>query len=357
MKDASFLGKLFSSPFIRGFYNDEKPVVDIKLEGNKFEQRRMTSLINTIARNSPTGRAILEDAAKAGYTFSFERQRGSYGFCDPSEKRICLNPMHNDAKLTGTLAHEARHAQQHTKDVPTKFCTLNVATELKLRRATESDAQAVAAQTALEIRAATRNEKIWNAFEETDRHIALSVGKPSVFKSLDSVVADRDKNMQNAFKGWFNDWRTIDAYEQGYLYHHLRAVARCEPEEKAAYFAQKPFEGHKTSADILKMVCTTEKGKCYFANDLDIMDRETAMCGICQDTREAADMFFSERKKVTGKAPDTSYQNLPDRGDLFKALKMMMMPIGEIKVTKAPLDKKALPPSLIAGLNKIRQGR
>jgi len=348
------LGKVFSSPFVRGFYKDEKPVVDIKVDGNKFEQKRLISIINTIANNSPTGREVLENAAKAGFSVGFENQAGSYGFCNSSEKLIRLNPFKNDAKLTTTLAHEARHAQQHSNGVPSKFCTFDVATELKLRRATEADAQAVATQTALEIRASTQSEKVWKAFENTDGHIAGSVKKPSIFKSLDSVVADRDKNMQDAFKGWFKSWQIIDAYEQGYLYSHLMGAGKhYKPEEQAAYFAEKPFNGHKTSAEILQMVCTTDKGACYFADDLDIMDHDARMCGICKETRSAANMFFREREKVTGQAPDTSYQDLPDRGGLFKALEAMLrtMP-GEVK---APTDKKALPPSLLAGLNKLRQ--
>ena len=167
-EETSFLGKLFSSPLIRGFYKEEKPVIDVKLDGNKNEQLRMTALINEIANNSPSGRKILEDAAKAGFSFGFATQAGSYGFCSEEDKIIRLNPMKKDAKLIATLAHESRHAQQHLRGVPTQFCTFDVATELKLRRATEADAQAAAAQVALEIRAATQSDKVWRAFEQSD---------------------------------------------------------------------------------------------------------------------------------------------------------------------------------------------
>lgn len=362
MKETSFLGKVFSSPLIRGFYKDEKPAVEIKLDGNEYERKRLTSIINTIANNSPTGRKILEDAAKAGYSVGFENQPGSYGFCNAEDKVIRLNPFKKDAKLTATLAHEARHAQQHASGIPSAFCTFDVATELKLRRATEADAQAAAAQTALEIRAATQSGKVWNAFQQTDPEIARNVKVPSIFKPVDFVVANSEQTMQDAFKGWFDNWRIIDAYEQGYLYGHLMQAGRySDPEEAKKLFEEKPFEGHKTSAEILTMVCKTEKGGCYFSDDLDIMDNNGKMCGMCKETRTAADMFFREREKVTGKAPDTSYKDLPDRGGLFNALAMAMrgMPM-EVKVSrtaKTSDDKKALPPSLIAGLNRLRQGR
>ena len=359
MKETSFLGKVFSSPLIRGFYKDEKPAVEIKLDGNEYERKRLTSIINTIANNSPTGRKILEDAAKAGYSVGFENQPGSYGFCSAEDKIIRLNPFKKDAKLTATLAHEARHAQQHTSGIPSDFCTFDVATELKLRRATEADAQAVAAQVALEIRAATHDGKIWNAFQKSDPDITKNVKLPLISKSVEDIVANSEKTMQDAFKGWFENWKIIDAYELAYLYGHLMQAGRySDPEKAKKLFEEKPFNGHMTSAEVLQMVCTTDKGACYFANDLDIMDRDARMCGICKETRGAANMFFSKREKITGQAPDTSYQDLPNRGGLFKAMGMMMtgMP-GEIEAPKTPIDKKALPPSLVAAMNKLRQGR
>lgn len=354
-EETSFLEKFFSSPLIRGFYKEEKPVIDVKLDGNKNEQLRMTALINEIANNSPSGRKILEDAAKAGYSFGFATQLGSYGFCSEEDKIIRLNPMKRDAKLIATLAHESRHAQQHLRGNPTKFCTFDVATELKLRRATEADAQAAAAQVALEIRAATQSDKVWRAFEQSDSDITRNVEKPSVFKPVSYVVENSEKTMRDAFKGWFNNWKIIDAYEQGYLYGHLMQAERLsDPAEIKNLFEEKPFNGHKTSAEVLQMVCVSDKGTCYFADDLDVMDQDVRMCGLCKETRTAADAFFRKREEVTGQKPDTSYQDLPDRGGLFKALEMAMRGMVEIK---APADRKAPLPALTAALRRLHQGR
>ncbi|MBO4643184.1 MAG: hypothetical protein J5716_01080 [Alphaproteobacteria bacterium] len=361
-QEGSFLlGRLFSSPIIRGFYKDEKPAIDIKLEGSRNEKRRLISLINTIANNSPTGRRILETAAEAGFTFGFECQLGSYGFCDPSEKRICLNPVTNDAELTTTLTHEARHAQQYANGVPNKFCAFDVATEIKLRRATEADAQAAAAQTALEIRASTKDEKVWNAFEHSDRLIARSVYRPPLSESLSSVVAASDRNMQNAFEGWFKDKQIINAYEESYLYAHLTNIEKqSKTADKVAYFAHRTFEGHKTSAEILNMVCLNEKGKCYFSDDVSIMDLTPSMCGLCQETRAAADAFFQEREQITGQAPDTSYKDLPDRGRLPNAIETklaMMNGLRQKPENSGKSTKKTPLKSLVARIKKARQER
>ena len=49
----SLFNNIFSSPIFRGFYEKETPEVDIKMTGSDLEQKRLTYLINTIAKNSP----------------------------------------------------------------------------------------------------------------------------------------------------------------------------------------------------------------------------------------------------------------------------------------------------------------
>ena len=116
--EASFLGHIFSSPFFRGSYKEEKPEIDIKLKGSKNERKRLTALINTIVQNSPTGKRLLQDAAGNGYSLDFLVQSNSFGSCDRERKRVHLNPTFDDNKLIATLAHETRHAQQHQRGVP-----------------------------------------------------------------------------------------------------------------------------------------------------------------------------------------------------------------------------------------------
>ena len=52
----SLFNNIFSSPIFRGFYEKENPEVDIKMTGSDLEQKRLTYLINTIAKNSPSGK-------------------------------------------------------------------------------------------------------------------------------------------------------------------------------------------------------------------------------------------------------------------------------------------------------------
>ena len=347
----SLFNNIFSSPVFRGFYEKETPEVDIKMTGSDLEQKRLTYLINTIAKNSPSGKKVLQEVANAGFTLGFERQRDSYGFCDPDNKVLMLNPTINDKKLMATLAHESRHVQQNIAGVKAKFGSYDVATELKLRRATEADAQATAAQVALEIRAATKDDKVWKALKQSDPYIANAVNLPPLNMSLDSVVKNQDVFMAQAFKGWFNDSFILRSYEEAYLYAPLSSISMATDARKRKIFAEKPFDEHLTSPQIVNLVCKTTSGKCYFENNQDVLDNYSA---ISKDTKEAADIFFKERKKLTGQPVDTSYQQLPEKGRLFYYSAMPTMPTLPFPCA-GKLKSPALPATLVAALKNKRQ--
>lgn len=308
----SFLSRVFSSPLVRGRYADEKPEIEFTLTGSKTEQKRQAHLINTIARHSPTGKKVLQDAAAAGYIIGFEMMADSCGSCNKENKTILLNPMMNDAKLITTLAHESRHAQQNLHGVNSHFCTYDVATELRLRRATEADAQAVAVQTALEIRAATHDGSAFREFKSSYPEIVADLPLFSREKPLAEVVADRNKNMTTAFCGWFDQDEIVSAYEDGYLRSHLKSVAGKDEMTQMHIFAERPFRGHLSPVEIVKQVCRTENGECYLANDPHVLNRPK-MCGIMPETKAAADMFFNRRQQMTDRSKDISYRELPER--------------------------------------------
>ena len=310
--EASFLGHIFSLPVLRGFYKEEKPEIDIKLKGSKNEKKRLTALVNAIAKNSPTGRKLLEDAAQNGYALDFAVQRNSFGSCSRDKKRIHLNPTIDDEKLIATLAHESRHAQQHQRGVP-EFYTTDFATEVRLRRATEADAQAAAAQVALEIRAATKDESVWRAFAQTAPVIAATVMKPSIEKPLGMVVDDQSSTMQDAFKGWFDQSAMMTVYEMRYLREPMRSIEMQPVWGRISAFKEMPFSDHMTSRQIVETICATNKGDCYFKHDPHILN-EPRMCAVTPETKAVANRFFEMRRDITGKAKDASVKTLPTRG-------------------------------------------
>lgn len=311
--EASFLGHVFSSPFFRGFYKTEKPEIDIRLKGSKNEKKRLTALVNAVAKNSPTGRKLLQDAADNGYSLDFLVQPNSYGSCNREKKRVHLNPTFDDGKLIATLAHETRHAQQHRRGVP-EFYTTDMATEVRLRRATEADAQAASAQVALEIRAATKDDSVWRAFAQTAPVIAAAVMKPSIEKSLGMVVEDQASTMRDAFKGWFDQSAIVSAYEERYLRGPMTSIGFLPVWARLNTFKDMTFSDHMTSQQIVETVCATNNGGCYFKNDPNVLNT-SRMCSIQPETYRTAEHFFKMRRDLTGRAEDRSFRGLPTRGD------------------------------------------
>lgn len=309
----SFLNKILSSPLIRGFYKDEKPEIDLPVLGSAREQKRLTSLINNIARHSPTGRKILEDAAKDGYSLSFNFSFDCYGSCDPEEKRLELNPLISDSRLTATLAHEARHAQQYTHNIP-PFHTLNIASEIMLRRAGEADAQAAAAQTALEIRAATGDESVWNSFSKSSPRLIAPVDVPPASASLHYVEKEQNQIMSSAFERWFYNLRLLNLYEYGYLINPLRNACSADKEQRLEMYKEQTYEHNMTSKQIVDKLCYSADGGNYMSGKEDILYNED-MCAVTKTLKKAANKFFNLRRRDIGEPADKSYVNLPEHYD------------------------------------------
>ena len=79
------------------------------------------------------------------------------------------------------------------------------------------------------------------------------------------------------------------------------------------------------------------------------------MSAISKDTKEMADIFFKERKKLTGQPIDTSYQQLPEKGRLFYYSAMPTMPNMPYAGPSGELKPSALSAPLIAALKNKRQ--
>ncbi len=311
----SMLGTIFSLPALIKTYSDEKPAVPLKLNGSNIEKRRLTHLINTLAQSS-LGKELLENAAKEGYTLGFEYMPDAYGYCarDDKTKHIALNPLCGDSSLITTLAHESRHAMQYSRGLPFEFLQYNIATEAKMWRAAEADAEASAAFCALELRALTGKAAAWNKFSEKTPKTKKAIKKIlSGSESVRQLRAKQDVIMQTAFKSWFENTPIVDLYEKGYLYSQLSRMTRKSEKDRAEDYKKYPMNKALTSAQIVQKYCRTAEGACYFENDPNILDTQQEMSGITDDTRRIADKFFQLRQKETGQAPDTSYENLPSR--------------------------------------------
>ena len=288
-----------------------KSEIDIKIEGRKgskndADKKRLTGFVNTIARYSPFGRAVLEDAAKDGYTLVMENQEDSYGFCDKATKIIALNPNASDDMLIATLAHESRHAQQFSRGASDEYKAFDLKSGVMLSRAMEADAEAASAATCHEIRINSGNDGPWREVVEATRTIAM--GFAAATPSMNAPVSDA--MLQGAFNGWYKDAWMMEAYERAYFIDEMRQSMK---EEKLL----PAYDGKLSSEEIVTMFCSGVDGKCYWADRPKVLE-EPERLEIAMSTRNVAKKFFEVRQMRDGKAPDPSLDELDIRGDFSR---------------------------------------
>lgn len=287
-------------------YPDEKPLVDIQIVGRPGKKcgpadvKRLTHLVNTIAENSPFGRAVLEDAAKAGYTLTMEKQKDTCGFCEAGSAMIVLNPSMDDGLLVATLAHESRHAQQFIRGATAEYGCYDVRGEVMHNRALEADAETAAAATCHEIRVNSGNAAPWNSFAEDS--VDIAEGFMNAAPDPESPVTD--KMLQGAFEGWYKDVDMMEAYEAD-----ITDVMQEMMEDED--FA--PYDEKLKSADVVNLFCHNAAGKCYWADRPDVLENADKL-SIAPETHDVAEEYFAKREKLTGEKPDPSLNTLKVRG-------------------------------------------
>lgn len=286
---------------------DEKPLVDIAVRGrdNRFkksDEKRLVKFVNAIARHSPFGRAVLEDAAKGGYTLIMESQKGTCGYCDKESKILSLNPRLTDELLVATLAHEGRHAQQFVNGGDDRFGVFNLKSELMYQRAMEADAEAAAAATCHEIKVNSGNAGPWNDFADDSVEIAAAFRKAA--RKPDAKVSD--KMLQAAFNAWYTDIDMVEGYEEGYVTDVMKD-AMVGPKNRMPRYSKQA-----NSADTVQMFCRNAEGKCYWADNLNVLENEDKL-SICAKTYKVAKKFFAVREMKTGRAPDPTLETLKVR--------------------------------------------
>ena len=281
----------------------EKPLVGFKLIGESQEQKnRLAHLVNTVAKGSPFGKRILQEACDAGYTLEMEHMFGALGACEPENKRILLNPSMPNEDLVATLVHESRHAQQDIR-APWNTARGNseFSTELKLYRAAEADAEAAAVAACYEIKKNTGNNAPYAAGADRD---ALIV---SAFSSkADESGKVTSAMLRAAFNGWFENPSITEEYERSYLIEEMDAVA------KSGDFSKMPGGQRLSSRQIVETYCMDADGKCYWSTDPDVMEERDKL-SVGSKTRKSAERFYQARLEKTGQEKDSTYADLKVR--------------------------------------------
>ena len=173
-------------------------------------------------------------------------------------------------------------------------------------RAMEADAETAAAATCHEIRINSGNDGPWKDFSEDSVEIAN--GFMTAAPSRNAPV--NDKMLQGAFNGWYRDVAMMEAYEEGYISDTMHYAMK-HPKE-----GMPDYDKNVKSEDVVALFCSNAKGKCYWADNPQVLNERDKL-SISADTYNTAQRFFEVREMRTGKKPDPSLDEVDVRLDLF----------------------------------------
>lgn len=283
-------------------YIAQEPKIPFQIQSYTDAGRhRFAHLINMIADHSPTGRAVLEDAAKAGYKLQMQAMSGTQGFVCDEMKTVFLSTCYDDDVLVETLAHECRHVQQGMKGMPDNFHEFVIRDAVKVNRAIEADAEVIGASVCYEIMKNGGNDAPLKALEKKVPKIVN--GMMSASKGDEKVASP--EMMRGAFDGWFKNKAIMDIYEKSVITNDcLSNSMRDYRDSKRTDF----FKREMSSSEIVNMVCHDSAGKCYWSTNPDVME-EPARLQVAESTITFAESVNDGRAE-DGLNVDRSYKGL-----------------------------------------------
>lgn len=296
----SFLNKIFTSKPKPVEYPDVPSKLPFEIEGSENDCRRIIALINRIAENSPSGTAVLKEAAQhCKLVLSAEQNSVGYATCgdeENSEWRIALNPTYPDDVLASTLVHESRHICQFANGCQYESGDLDMKSAIMLDRAMEADADAAACIAVLEL-AKSGDVKAFEGFEGK---------RPTVVKAVRDTLNDNPNAsvaqlQESAFRGWYDSDRLKTVYEKGYYVEPMQISMVTNKTH------EWPCDREMSSSLVVKKACIGG----YFKTPADLESGKYA--DLNSKTIKALDKFFAVREMRDGVKPDESYKGLDVR--------------------------------------------
>ena len=180
--------------------------------GAAKSEKQILKDVFDIIEEVPETKKLLDDVAKQGYKFFFQRDTGkAEGCCYANEKVIMLNPtiMDNTAEIAIATVHEMTHAMQckNLGDITKNASALNMADQIKLARAKE--AGAVLQESAFA-------SQILEKHPEAKDYVESN---PMVMAYIDEMNKSGDKG--KAAEKCFKEWYEFEPYQRAYEDQHI----------------------------------------------------------------------------------------------------------------------------------------
>ena len=180
--------------------------------GAKSSEKQILKDVFDIIEEVPETKKLLDDVAKQGYKFFFQRDTGkAEGCCYANEKVIMINPtiMDNTAEIAIATVHEMTHAMQckNLGDLTKNASALSMADQLRLARAKEAGAV---------LQESSFAHQILGKHPEAKDYVESN---PMVMAYIDEMNKSGDKG--KAAEKCFKEWYEYEPYQRPYENQHI----------------------------------------------------------------------------------------------------------------------------------------
>ena len=226
--------------------------------------------LEEMLKKSEIGREAVNFLHTSGIKAGFEKMN-YYGYFNPEENRIALNPNFSDEDLALTFVHEMRHVRQNTIMENTSS---EMMPETLLKNAFLTEADACAAECVFAHQMKERGvDTVLKAHQKTP-YAPLSVA----FEKEFNKSHDMDKARNAAFTEWYNL-----PIRSRYADQYIGLMAHFSVKGNESDFSQEI-----SAEKMAKKLCLNEAGKCY-AEALEKLDAKDK---ICVDDKQAWKMAY-----------------------------------------------------------------
>lgn len=269
----------------------------------KEESAEFGRLLDLVMKTDK-GRDTLTELSELGYTFAFEK--GDFGgFCEPTLKKIVVNPSFGDEYALQTIVHEGRHAIQSAREPENTPAPeqLTVASFLRRERAMEADA------------CAHESAFIWQCKDVLPEVYANA--EENNMPMFRAFVAEMDKSgdEEKAMRASFGAWYGYDYFRDFYDDAHR---------DEITFFADKGKKAGRTDlfsknipAKDVADACLL-KGKPYVSADMLMSD---SAFSVLKKDKAAYMKITADYAKTVGAKADESVWAMAERDKNGKILR------------------------------------
>lgn len=274
---------------------EKAPVIELNLEHASFaDQAKIFDVAEDLFK-SKTGKRLLENAHKSGYSFYFENMN-DFASVSHARKRITISSNATKKQLVSTLAHELRHVEQQKNNVNPDVFKNNMITNIKTCFANEADATLYGAVVAWELKQKGDNTA-WEGMKEKTPKVAQIIEQNT---SINESLSNETKT--KVFKSWFDRDTNILGYSRNWAAFYAKVIGH----KKVLEVPKDPKEF--SSKEISQSICTNDDNSNYFVDNRDFIGHPPK--GMMEEKVKQLFVIAGEKLKIVAGVNDNSAKRM-----------------------------------------------